>query len=208
MSNTRQATRRLISELPYDAIPEMVAPTHTVPCRPFPGCTRELEMRPDAPFFNASTYCNHLNLRFALWMRHPATIALIHALGNYYREAARETKPELIMQVKSGARCVHGYYVHIMLHDALSAWCDFMLTPEEYAPRIPNAAPSSSARHTPLTPLASSIPVSSATPSVPTGTTTLVYSRRTRTSEEDPEPAPPHQRIAELLRWARSGPQS
>jgi hypothetical protein len=44
------------------------------------------------------------------------------------------------MQVKTGARVVHGYYVHMMLHDSLSTWCDYQLLPEESRPRIPSPA--------------------------------------------------------------------
>lgn len=123
--------------LPYDSIPEMIAPRYTVSTKPPPGYSRDLDMRTDAPFFNASSYCNKINLRFSLWLRHPATTALLRSFKDYYREAARELQPELIMQVKSGARCVHGYYIHIMLHDALSAWCDHMLQPDSQMRRVP-----------------------------------------------------------------------
>lgn len=120
-----------------DSVPEMMAPARTVLTRPPLGYMRDLEMREDAPYFNASSYCNKIGLRFSLWLKHPATIALIKAFSTYYREAAHERSPPLIMAVKSGARIVHGYYVHVMLHDALSSWCDFGLIPQVDRPRLP-----------------------------------------------------------------------
>lgn len=175
-------TQRLVSQLPYDAIPEMLPPPHTLTKKPLAGYTRELEMRPDAPFFNASIYCNRLNLRFSLWLRHPATIALIRSFGDYYREAAREARPDLIMQVKTGARCVHGYYVHVMLHDALSAWCDLMSLPQSEMPRIP-------------------VPQRSVVP-----TTTLVYTRRTvRTQSTTDAELSPADFLAQVISAARGG---
>lgn len=118
-------------------VPEMKPPQRTVLARPPPGYSRDLEMREDAPYFNASSYCNKLGLRFSAWLRHPATIELFRSYNNYYREAAHENCPILVMQVKTGARVVHGYYLHVMLHDALSTWCDFELLPEDRRPRIP-----------------------------------------------------------------------
>ncbi len=137
---SRAQIQRLVSQLPYDAVPEMIAPQRTVLVNAPQGYARDLEMREDAPYFNASAYCNKLNLRFSLWLRHPATIALIQAFSTYYREAAHEKAPSLIMVVKSGARVVHGYYVHTMLHDALSSWCDFESLPRESRPRLPPSA--------------------------------------------------------------------
>lgn len=139
MANTRVRVQLAVSQLPFDTVPEMRAPLHTILSKPPPGYSRELEMREDAPYFNASTYCNHLNLRFSMWLRHPATMALIRALGNYYREASHSQTPSLVMCVKSGARSVHGYYMHVMLHDALSAWCDFELTNPTQRARLPLA---------------------------------------------------------------------
>ncbi len=134
---TTAAVQRLVTELPFETVPEMTAPLYTVLAKPPVGYTRDLDMRDDAPYFNGSTYCNKLRLRFSMWLRHPATVALIRAFSNYYREAAHGRSPPLVMQVKSGARLVHGYYVHIMLHDALSAWCDFELQPVGQRPRLP-----------------------------------------------------------------------
>ena len=127
----------IVSQLPHDAIPEMTPPTHTVLVPPPAGSTRPLDMFPDCPYFNGSLYCNRLSLRFSLWLRNPATIALISAFRTYYREAARERSPPLVMLVKGGARCVHGYYVNLSLHDAFSAWCDLQIKPIETRQRIP-----------------------------------------------------------------------
>lgn len=138
---SRQMTERLVSDLPYDAVPEMVPPQCTVLTKPPMGYTRDLEMRLDAPYFNASLYCNHIGLRFSLWLRHPATIALLKALSTYYREASHERAPSLVMLVKGGARSVRGYYLHISLQDALSSWCDFESLPLTSRPRMPSSAP-------------------------------------------------------------------
>lgn len=148
MINIRTTIQRLVSHLPYDVIPEMMPPPRTVMTRPPPGYLRELDMYPDTPYFNASSYCNRLNIRFAVWLRHPATIALLKAYSNYYREAARESPPSLIMIVKGGARIVHGYYVHMTLHDALSSWCDFELVNPSNRPRIPPRQASSAVLYT------------------------------------------------------------
>ncbi len=136
----RSFTQRLISQLPHVSIPEMIAPRRTVRISPPVGYVRPLEMREDAPYFNASSYCNRLDIRFSLWLRHPATIALIQSFANYYREAAHEQSPALVMVVKSGSRVVHGYYVHTMLHDALSAWCDQECLPHAERRRLPTTA--------------------------------------------------------------------
>lgn len=138
-TNARAMVQRLVCQLPYDETPEMLPPPRLIVESAPPGYTRDLLMYPDTPYFNGSTYCNRLNMRFAAWLRHPATIALIKAFGNYYREAARETPPALIMIVKGGARSVHGYYVHMSLHDALSSWCDLESLPQSERPRIQDA---------------------------------------------------------------------
>lgn len=135
---TAAVLNRLVT---HDTVPEMKPPQRTILMKPAPGYTRDLEIREDAPYFNASTYCNKIGLRFSTWLRHPATIALIQSYNNYYREAAHENCPILVMQVKTGARVVHGYYLHMMLHDALSVWCDFELIPVEDRPRMPPSQP-------------------------------------------------------------------
>lgn len=139
---TAAVLSRLVERSP---VPEMKPPQRTILVKPPPGYSRDLEMREDAPYFNASAYCNKIGLRFSAWLRHPATIALMQSHNNYYREAGREMCPVLVMQVKSGARVVHGYYLHVMLHDALSVWCDFESLPEDQRPRIPPAQPRTSA---------------------------------------------------------------
>ena len=98
-------------------------------------------MREDAPYFNASLYCNRLGLRVSSWLKNPSTVSLLHSLSNYYLGAAHEKSPALIMRVKRGSRSVHGYYVHLMLHDALSVWCDYELLPIEQRPAIPRFVP-------------------------------------------------------------------
>jgi hypothetical protein len=116
-----------------DSIPEMVAPPRTLLTAPPIGYSRDLEMRMDGPYFNASAYCNKINLRFSMWLRHPATVALLQAFNNYYREACHDTSLNVVMIVKSGARVVH-----TMMHDALSTWCDFQLLPPTAKPRLPS----------------------------------------------------------------------
>lgn len=212
--SVRVATQRLVTQLPYEAIPEMIAPSYTVSTRPPPGYTRDMEMRTDAPFFNASAYCNRLNVRFSLWLRHPATIALIHAFGAYYREAAHELRPDFIMQVKTGARCVHGYYVHVSLHDALSAWCDFMLIPPAEAPRMPlgNAGTATTQSYGPATSgsslnavVPSSLQSTGQSSAIQPGTTTMVYTLRSTLHRHSVDSDQLASQIANAIAASRGG---
>lgn len=136
----REETQRLISELPYDSIQEMVPPLMTIKTIP-PGDSSSnsdfIHCYPNAPYFNASQYCSSMGLRFSSWLRNPATVELFRVIRNYYREAAREKSPFLVMIVQGGRREVHGYYLHISLYDALSRWCEHEKLPPEQQRQIP-----------------------------------------------------------------------
>lgn len=126
MTTTKiEEIQKEISELPYETIPEMKPPAKTVKTPPPVGYESFLDCYPGAPYFNASLYSKYQGgLRVASWLRLPATIHLLQASRDYYREAVRQKPVHLVMIVLGGRREVHGYYVHMSLFDAFASWCE------------------------------------------------------------------------------------